>query len=275
MSLGVAIKGPEGIVLAAESRLTVTGQISGQSGMTVQASYDHATKLFSFAGPHHYVGVVTYGLGTIGSRSASSFIPEFENSLDTIRLTVEDYAKKMSDFYARQWDEAMPGDYSGPGMTFVVGGFDPPAAYGRVYLFEIPNQPVPDERNPDTAKGETQFGITWGGQREFVDRLLQGYDHRILRIIERSLGPEEASSLEQEFQRFGMNLPLGVMPLQDCVDAAILFLRTTIDAQSLTLGIRGCGGAIEVAALTRTDGFCFVQQKRIRGERPFGDMGAE
>lgn len=266
LSLGVAIKGPEGIVLATESRLTVTGQLGG-SGITVQASYDHATKLFSFSDPHRHVGAVTYGQGTIGNRSAFSFVPEFENSLESDRLSIEDFAQEMSRFYSEQWNDVMPDDFPGPGMTFIVGGFDENEAYGRVYIFEIPNSPEPEERNPDTDDGETQFGITWGGQREFVDRLLRGYDHRVLQILKNELGPEKTSDLEQKLDQLGMKLPLGVMPLQDCVDAAILFLRTTIDAQRLTLGIRGCGGAIEVATLTRTAGFQSVQQKTIRGER--------
>ena len=95
-----------------------------------------------------------------------------------------------------------------------------------------------------------------------------------MQVLEEELGPEEASVLEEKLQRFGMMLPLGVMPLQDCVDAAILFLRTTIDAQRLTVGVRGCGGAIEVATLTRIAGFRFVQRKTIQGERSAGETGA-
>ena len=130
MSLGVAIKGPEGLVLAAESRLTVTGQI-GSPEITVQASYDHATKIFSFAAPHNYVGVVTYGLGTLQNRSAFSFIPEFENSLPDDRLPVKEFADKMACFYETQWERIMPDDFDGPGMTFLVGGFDENQAYGE------------------------------------------------------------------------------------------------------------------------------------------------
>jgi hypothetical protein len=64
-----------------------------------------------------------------------------------------------------------------------------------------------------------------------------------------------------------MNIPLEAMPLQDCVDLAIFFIRTTIDAQKLTVGIRGCGGPIDVATITRREGLKFIPQKKVYGEK--------
>lgn len=63
-----------------------------------------------------------------------------------------------------------------------------------------------------------------------------------------------------------MSIPLAAMPLQDCVDLAIFFIRTTITAQRLTLGISGCGGPIDVAIITRREGLRFIQRKQIVGE---------
>ena len=64
-----------------------------------------------------------------------------------------------------------------------------------------------------------------------------------------------------------MPLPLQAMALQDCVNLALFFIRTTIDAQNLTVGIRGVGGPIDVAVITGTEGIQFVQRKEILGER--------
>jgi hypothetical protein len=63
-----------------------------------------------------------------------------------------------------------------------------------------------------------------------------------------------------------MSIPLQALPLQDCVDLAIFFIRTTINAQNLIVGLRGVGGPIEVATVTRREGLQFVQKKRIVGE---------
>jgi len=103
MSLGIVIKAPEGIVLAAESRVTLT---ANQDKNQIHVNYDNATKLLSFAEPHNYVGVVTYGLAAIGLRSAHSFIPEFESALPDNRISVCEFAEKMRDFFVIQWENS-------------------------------------------------------------------------------------------------------------------------------------------------------------------------
>lgn len=112
------------------------------------------------------------------------------------------------------------------------------------------------------------FGITWGGQREIVDRLINGFDHRLLRILQTDLKltSEQMKKLAPKLKQLEMPLPLPAMALQDCVDLAIFFIRTTISAQKLTVGIRGCGGPIDVAIITRRKGLRFIQEKKIVGE---------
>jgi hypothetical protein len=267
MSLGIVVKGPEGLVLAADSRVTLVGQQQGQPPTLV--NFDNATKLLSFGessaiNPHRYIGAVTYGQAAIGLRTANSFIPEFEAELPNERIEVADFAKKLSDFFMGQWQAGMPADYTGPSMTFVVGGFNDGEPYGRMYLIEIPNAPSPIERNPQPG----EFGITWGGQREFVDRLLRGYDPQLPELIKNTLHlqPAQVSSLEKALRPLQMSTPIQMLALQDCVNLAIFFIRVTIEAQELSVGVRGVGGEIDVATITRRDGLQFVQRKKIVGE---------
>lgn len=218
------------------------------------------------APPHNFVGVVTYGLGGIGLRSAYSFLPEFEAALPKKRLLVKTFAEKLSSFFVQQWQNTMPKTFKGPNLTFVVGGFNPKEAYGRVYLIEIPKAPKPKEIH----SGMGQFGVTWGGQREIVDRLIRGYDVRVMKIIKDTLklNTKQTNSLSQTLAPLQMPIPASILPLQDCVDLAVFFIRTTIEAQRLTVGIRGCGGPIDVAIITRLEGFKFIQVKQIHGEIP-------
>lgn len=258
MSLGIVIKGPEGLVLAAESRITI-GALDGLQKIPV--NFDNATKLLSFNEPNCAVGAVTYGLAAIGTRPAHGYISEFESKLSKKkRLAIKDFATELSDFFMDQWKDNMPDDYSGPPMTFVVGGFDNDDPYGKVFLFEIPYQPKPEQRNQES----TEFGITWGGQREFVDRLLMGVDPFIIDYLGSKgvITPE----LQNILDNLQMKIPLAAMALQDCVDLAIFFIRTTINAQQLSVGIRGCGGPIDVAIITRNEGLKFIQRKEIKGE---------
>ena len=110
--------------------------------------------------------------------------------------------------------------------------------------------------------------MTWGGQGEIVSRLMSGYDPQIPNIIQQRLGlsQEQMSQVQNALQAVSLAVPIQMLPLQDCVDVALLYCRTTIETQRLTVGIRGCGGPIDVATITREEGFKFVQVKQIRGE---------
>jgi hypothetical protein len=257
MSLGIVFKGPEGIVLAADSRVTLQAILAGgPQQVAIQASYDNATKLLR-VNQQNYVGVVTYGIGAIGQqqpRTAQSFIPEFEAELSAAgveRLGTDEFATKLSEFFVRQWNLHMQGVQIPGDMEFLVGGYDKGQPYGRVFEFKIPNDPTPREQNQDT------FGITFGGQTETTARLLQGFDSRVIQVAATALklNPQQLATLEHDLRaRIG-------------VDLSIFLIRATIEIQSLSVGIRGVGGSIDVATITRTDGFKAIQQKLIAGER--------
>ena len=271
MSLGIAFKGAEGVVLAADSRVTLTAVNTQTVPHQVMPSYyDNATKLLRVNG-QAYVGAVTYGAGAIGQRSprtAHSYLPEFEAELaadGSGRLPVEEFAVKLSDFFMLQWQTGgMPPQ--APPMVFLVGGYDDSAPYGRLFEFSVPTIPVPKEQHP----GSDQFGMVWGGQREFTDRIVTGFDGQLPRIAQEILGlsDDQRDRLGVELKgRLQANIPFAFLPLQDSVDLSLLLIRTTITVQNWVMGVRGVGGPIDVATITRTDGFKPVQQKSITGER--------
>lgn len=268
MSLGVAFKGPEGIVLAADSRVTIMAQRPGQS-FPVPAFFDNATKLLKVDG-QDFAAAITYGAGAIGAtqpRTASSFLPEFESELGghgAGRLPVEEFAVRLGDFFQRQWGaSSMPAD-ADP-MVFLVGGYDVGATYGRVFEVNVPRAVQPVERNPGD-----QFGVTWGGQLQAATRLVGGFDPEVPRVIQEylQLDPSRQDDIRQHLvDNLGLPILYQFLPLQDCVDLAILLIRTTAQLQTFLVDIRGVGGEIDVATVTRTDGFRAIQQKEIRGER--------
>jgi hypothetical protein len=272
MSLGIVFKGPEGIVLAADSRVTLGVVIQDPQGrqMQIPATYDNATKLLRITG-HEYVGAVTYGLGAIGEqepRTAHSFMPEFEQDLAKAgnpRLTVKEFAQRLSDFFMGQWKNSMPSDYQGPDMVFLVAGYNQDEAYGRVFQIGIPRTPAPKEEQANPG----QFGIVWGGQRQFTDRLIQGFDDSVPEITQQvlSLNDAQRDSLRDALRgTLQARIPYQFLPLQDCVDLSIFLIRTTITVQNWVADVRGVGGSIDVATITRTGGFKDIQIKRVIGE---------
>jgi hypothetical protein len=273
VSLGIMIKGSEGVVLAADSRVTLFNQVATPQPnqvVIIPATFDNATKVLKVA-EQDYVGAVTYGLGAFmtanGPRTMQSFIPEFEEELKkqkVKRLSVSDFANRLSEFFLRQWTTLVNRSPNpGEEINFLVGGYDESAAYGKGYLFVIPTQATPAEQNP----GPGQFGITWGGQHDLVYRMLNGFDMGVLPFLKSNLNltQEQVEALKAQLEpAFVAGIPYQFLPLQDCVDLAVFLIQSTISFQKFrTTVVRGVGGQVEVATVTRDGGFKFVSQRKI------------
>ncbi len=266
MSLGLVIKSPEGLVLASESRVTMSTVIKTDQGViNTPVFFDNATKLISFSAPNDCVGVVTYGQAIIGQktpRTAASYVPEFESTLPKERLSVEDFAKRISEFYLKQWEKNMPPvEKLGkiPNMTFVVAGFDENEVLGKVFVIDIPRKPEPQERSTGN-----NFGMTFGGQTEIVTRLMMGYDLRLPNMLKKELGlnDEQQKKFDTVINSYRSNVPFQIFALQDCIDLASFYIKTTVEAQRLSVGIRGVGGEIDIAIIKRNQPLEFIKRKK-------------
>ena len=230
----------------------------------ITVNYDNATKLLTFEGQDH-IAAVTYGAAAIGARTAHSFLPEFEVRVKEGSLSVEKFCENLRDFFLERWDSEMPKDYFGPDMTFIVGGFDKNDAYGKVFLFSIPKGKTIEPRNP----GEKNFGMTWGGQLELASRMIHGFDPALPELINKTLtlNDDQKAKLEASLRQLEFPIPYQVLPLQDSINLAISMLRSTITFQSLGASIRGVGGPLEVAVVTRVSGVKYIQRKELHGEQ--------
>lgn len=272
MSLAIVFKGAEGIVLAADSRVTLTVETQQPNGkaMLLPSTFDNATKLFPVA-TQKFVGVVTYGAGAFGSpqqRTAHSYLPEFEEELNKNeegRLSVKTFSDQLSNFYMNQWSSSMPEDYDGSPLVFLVGGYDEGAPYGSLFQIDIPTKPEPRQWH----EGGGAFGPVWGGQMELTSRLIHGFDPEVPKLVQQilDLSDEGMEGFDDKLkEKTRIQIPYQFLPLQDCVDFSISLIQITRTLQSFYIGIRGVGGAIDVATITRTDGFTPIQQKKITGK---------
>ena len=254
MSLVVTVKGSEGIAVAADSRVTLQAQ-------GFPSTFDNATKLLAFENPHNWVSAVVCGTATIGGRTHHSQMLEFEATLGQSRLSVHEYAQRLSNFFQNKWI-ASGQSLGADDAEFIVCGYDVGSIYGSVYRFRVPNSPSPVEVNAGVV------GLTWGGQYSVINRILRGYDTKLLDLLQRdfSFSAEQIESLRQILSSdIHLRIPLDTLALQDCVDLSTFLIRTTIEAQSLSTDLRGVGGAIDVATLTQADGFKWVNRKQIQG----------
>ena len=260
MSLGIVIKGPEGVVLASDTRVTLTRD-TGTGQPPIHVNFDNASKMLSLDGDSGRVAAVTQGNSTVGGRTAHSLLPEFRHALGDHSYTVEQYANELSSFFVDRW--ARSGETNGS-IEFIVGGIDVDSAYGEVYRFRVPNSATPVKHHHGDS-----FGMSWGGQLGIVNRLVQGFAPGIPAAVARFHPEIDAVQLNETLRAQNeWVVPYDSLPLQDCVDLAIFLIRTTITAQNLSVGIRGVGGTIEVVTITPTEGVRWVQRREIHGERP-------
>jgi hypothetical protein len=203
------------------------------------------------------------------NREWHGFIPEFEAHLDEngdgAPLTVEETARHLGAFFTQQWNDSEMPQGADP-MIFLVAGFDDGEAYGRVFEVVVPVAPEPSEVSPG------DFGVTWGGQTYLLERLMTGVAPMAFALAqeELELTDEQMGSLAQRWHNeLQLPIPYQFLPLQDCVDLATFLIDMTATVMTWTAGVQGVGGDVDVATITRTDGFESIQQKRIHpwGER--------
>lgn len=246
--------------MAADSRITF--------GESPPVYYDNATKLLQIDGLSH-VGILTYGASFIdvyNKRTVYSYLPEIEYALKQQQdwsPTVNEFASWLSEFLMQKHKEStVPSNSS---TELLIGGFDAGEPYGKVFRFSIPGPTYPTE----LLTGPHPFGLQWGGMPEFVQRIILGFDVKTLMATRQilNLTDEQLHLLQTQLPSFTQaTIPYEILDLQDSVDLTILLIRTTISILNLTAGNRGVGGPIDVATITRKDGFKFVQKKSLTGE---------
>ena len=114
-------------------------------------------------------------------------------------------------------------------------------------------------------EGQPDFGANWYGLVDAVVRLHHGRDDRVFEILQ-SRGVDE-KQLEQIKTDFSQNLQYPVlftaMPLIDAVDYATYLIETTIGRYRFSVGAELCGGPIDVATISRKEGFQWLKRKTL------------
>lgn len=225
MSLVVAIKALDGIVLATDSRRVY--RTPRRDGLRVGDRYwtfDGDVKLYRLPAPHSWVATAFVGGGPQDACSTATAIVETAARLPRCRLSVHEYSERLSDVLMAHADGArMSGQFK---VGAVVAGYDAGESQGRVFVVEAPGAPEPVEQHPGA------LGMTWYGTRFFVDGLV----------------PQ-------------MNIPLGTMSLARCSDLAEFLIRTSAEAQRFSVGSEGIGGPVDILTVTPCAGARFAQRK--------------
>lgn len=235
MSLVVTVYVPSGIVMAADSRMTMlrseereedSAKVKVQQQIVLS---DNAYKVVALR--RIGAGISVYDAGIINNQPVDSHVYRFEEEAITPDDDIVSCAEKFLAFFKSNYP-AIP-------VGFHVSGYrsEDKASVPYVFVGHTTKQEGVRRVNLSEDGGKLQYGILRSGDIQVVNRL-----------IEKSQLPLFAG-----------------MPLQDAVDYAVHLIRTTIDTLRFEPRFPGVGGPIEVLALTPGE-MRWVQRKELRGE---------
>lgn len=274
MTIAVCIKINDGIVLASDSATTILGQVTPGTPLVALNVYNNASKIFNLR-KGFPVGAMTWGAGGIGTASVSTVIKDLRQRfcgsepehrdwvLDRGSYTVEAIATRVKNFI---FDELYDQEYRNfpfekPSIGFIVAGYSAGASMAEEFQIDIQNGIC---TGPRRLRDQKDVGLTWSGQPEALNRLILGYSTAFPGLLQAQLGINPAqmtqamTNLSPQIQ---MPIVLPAMPLQDAIDLGKFLVDLTKKISRFGLGAPTVGGPIEIAAISKHEGFRWILRK--------------
>lgn len=253
MSLVIVTYVPEGIVMASDSRQSITVEGKTLDGKdlpkidTINSDSVYKTYLLSkkdeFNRPIFEIGVSSFGTDLLGGISIVSHMKRFTEEDLTDVDDIITVPKKLLEFFRKSFSDVDTG--------FHVVGYkkENKVSIPHVYYCHV-GKNILERRNikPD---GSIYYGATWSGQIDIISGILQ---------------PSVIPSPEGKPLTI-LKAPIiwDAMALQDAVDFSIFAIRTTIDTIRFQARPKNVGGPIDVLVIT-PDGAKWIQRKELKGE---------
>jgi hypothetical protein len=273
MTIAISLKINDGLVLAADSASTVLGMIPTGELQVINV-YNNVSKLFNLR-KGLPIGAVTWGAGSIGQASISTIVKDLRErftggdrdfrdwELKKDTYNVEAVARRLREFvfddlYAKAFS-SFPAQKQ-PALGFIVAGYSADAAFAEEFKIDIQNGEC---SGPTRLRNQDQVGVTWAGDGEALNRLIVGTSGGMPVALGRLGIP--ASQINQAMatiqQSLQVPLVLPAMPLQDAIELAEFMVDVTIRFSRFMPGAQTVGGPIEVAAISKHEGFRWIRRK--------------
>ena len=269
MTIAISVKVNDGLVLASDSASTLMERGSTQ----VIQVFNNAAKIFNLR-KSLPIGMMTWGAGSIGRAAISTLAKDLRQRftepdqahqdwhLDTRSYTMGEVAKQVRRFmYEEHYLPAFGSWAQKPRLGFMVAGYSPGALMAEEFLIEVDDQgqcadPIPF-RTQDTC------GASWHGQPEAITRLLIGICPQLGdALVKLGVDPAQLPVALKEIQKATeVQVVYDPMPIQDAIDLAEFLVDLTEGFSRYTPGAATVGGPIEIAAITKHEGFKWVKRK--------------
>ena len=260
MTLAIVVHIPEGIIMASDSRQSITINSTRPDGVqnppidTINS--DSAFKTFLLEGKEDpnlqsslkkpwQVGVSSYGQDMLGGVSIASHLTKFYEEKLGAQETVQSISEKLLDYFSTKFKGAKTG--------FHVAGYDFVNGISIPFVFVCSVEENTIQRRNLSTEGNVIFGATWSGQIDILASILNPAFHRLPN------GQVVEMAKPQIFW--------DAMQLQDAIDFTIYGIRTTIDTIRFQGRLKNVGGPIDVLAITPENGAFWIQKKKLHGNR--------
>jgi hypothetical protein len=265
VTIALVLKVNEGIVIAADSATTMI--IRDPSGaQNVANVYNNANKIFNL---HKGlpIGAMTWGQGNIGSSSISMVAKDmrksFHDEIDEGSYLINGVADRVHDQLIRdRYDLEFPLASERPPMGFLVAGYSSDDSGAHVYVLQAGDGS--DGKPVEILAGDSG-GASWWGQPEAISRILNGFSLDTPQaVVNLNVGLDlsQAYQFVQDLQgQVAAPLFSVAMPIQDAIDLAEFLVHATIQFVRFQPGALTVGGPIEIAAVTKHEGFKWVSRK--------------
>jgi hypothetical protein len=255
----------DGVVLATDSASTIMAQ--GPTGQTsVVNVYNNANKLFNLC-KGQPVGAITWGSGSIGLSSIATLAKDFRkemsgaSGIDPSSYTIKDIAEKFKKFiYDDKYVEAFKDWSDKPALGFMIAGYSSGRSLAEEWDIQIEKGQC---NGPRLIRAEDKVGITANGMPDAISRLYAGHGIGLPEILKMAGLDDPTIGKVMALCNQNLVTPLAIppMPIQDVIDLAKFLVETTINFTKFSPGAPLVGGPIEIAAITKYEGFKWVQRK--------------
>ena len=129
-----------------------------------------------------------------------------------------------------------------------------------MFLININNGNIEE---PMQINADDPLSISWFGETSFMTRLLLGFDERLMEIFKDNGVDEETITNIFNDCNEKLQLPLGVpaMPIKDAIDLVKFLADISVNSSRFVPGPQVIGGPIDIAVITKHEGFKWIQRK--------------
>lgn len=246
MSLVVTVYVPEGIVMASDSRQSLTIEGRTPEGKefkieTVSSDFVRKTHLLE----NQKIGISNYGDDLLNGVPMASYIYRFIDEELVANDNVTTIPDKLVQYFRKNFPKANAG--------FHVAGYKREGKINVPYCYHCHIARNIIERRNVTPNGSIDYGATWSGEIDVISSIINPV------VIKEAGGKEKVV-------RGVIPITWGAMTIQDGIDFAIYAIRTTIDTMRFQARRKTVGGYIDVLLITSDNKQRWIQKNDYIGE---------